>query len=71
MLAGEWVPTKSQQIDFDKLPRVPVKHVVVSDVRAKGNSPAKLDLKNAKFVKAPVEGLRCPRSGIYTVDGGL
>ena len=30
----------------------------------------KIDEKNAKFVKASGEGLRCPRSGIYTVDGG-
>lgn len=31
----------------------------------------KIDLKAGKFVKMPIEGLRCPRSGIYTVDGGL
>ena len=31
----------------------------------------RIDLKAAKFVKASTEGLRCPRSGIYTVDGGL
>lgn len=31
----------------------------------------KIDLKGAKFVKAPVEGLSCPRSGIFTVDGGM
>lgn len=31
----------------------------------------KIDLKAAKFIKVPVEGLRCPRSGIYTVDGGM
>jgi hypothetical protein len=31
----------------------------------------KIDLKAAKFVKASTDGLRCPRSGIYTVDGGL
>jgi hypothetical protein len=30
----------------------------------------KIDQKNAKFVKASSEGLHCPRSGIYTVDGG-
>jgi hypothetical protein len=30
----------------------------------------KVDLDAAKFVKAPTAGLRCPRSGIYTVDGG-
>jgi len=30
----------------------------------------KIDLKGAKFIKASSEGLRCPRSGIYTVDGG-
>src|SRR5437879_5064974 len=31
----------------------------------------KIDLKGAKFIKASSEGLRCPRTGIYTVDGGL
>ena len=31
----------------------------------------KIDLKSAKFIKASTEGLRCPRSAIYTVDGGL
>jgi hypothetical protein len=31
----------------------------------------KINLKGAKFVKASTDGLRCPRSAIYTVDGGL
>ncbi len=31
----------------------------------------KIDLKGAKFIKASTDGLRCPRSAIYTVDGGL
>ena len=31
----------------------------------------KIDLKAAKFVKVSTDGLRCPRSGIYTVDGGM
>jgi hypothetical protein len=30
----------------------------------------KIDQQHAKFVKASVEGLVCPRSGIYSVDGG-
>jgi hypothetical protein len=30
-----------------------------------------IDEKSAKFVKTPMEGLQCPRSGISTVDGGL
>jgi hypothetical protein len=30
----------------------------------------KIDLDAAKFIKAPIAGLRCPRNGIYTVDGG-
>jgi hypothetical protein len=30
----------------------------------------KIDQRHAKFVKIPTEGLLCPRSGIYTVDGG-
>jgi hypothetical protein len=31
----------------------------------------KIDEKNAKFVSLSTEGLRCPRSGISTSDGGL
>ena len=31
----------------------------------------KIDLKRARFVKAPIEGVRCPKSLIFTVDGGL
>ncbi|MGQ0685538.1 hypothetical protein [Bradyrhizobium sp.] len=30
----------------------------------------KIDQKSARFVRAP-EGLRCPRSSIFTVDGGM
>lgn len=30
----------------------------------------RIDEKNGKFVSIPVEGLRCPRSGITTSDGG-
>jgi hypothetical protein len=31
----------------------------------------KIDEKGARFVKAAGDGLRCSRSGIYTVDGGM
>jgi hypothetical protein len=31
----------------------------------------KIDQQHAKFVKASIDGLVCPRSGIYTIDGGL
>ena len=31
----------------------------------------KIDQPHAKFVKIATDGLLCPRSGIYTVDGGL
>lgn len=30
----------------------------------------KIDQQKAKFIKISTEGLVCPRSGIYTVDGG-
>jgi len=30
----------------------------------------KIDGKSAKFVKMSVDGLRCPRDGIFSVDGG-
>lgn len=45
MLSGSWVPENTHDIDFAALPRVPGEHVVISDVRAKGNDPAKLDKK--------------------------
>lgn len=31
----------------------------------------KIDEKKAKFVSLPAEGLRCARSGVNTLDGGL
>ena len=34
MLAGPWVPADPHTIDFANLPRVPVQHAIVSDVRA-------------------------------------
>lgn len=45
MLSGAWVPGKTQQIDFDKLPRAPSQHAVISSVRAPGSSPLVLDHK--------------------------
>lgn len=35
MLTGDWAPADHHQIDFDKLPRLPVEHTVVNDVRAR------------------------------------
>lgn len=35
MLAGSWVPASPDEIDFEKLPRVPTQHAVVSDVAPK------------------------------------
>lgn len=34
MLRGPWVPANPQDIDFNRLPRVPAQHIVVSDVSA-------------------------------------
>src|SRR6266576_743298 len=31
----------------------------------------KIDQKEMKFASVPVEGLRCPRSGVITLDGSL
>ncbi len=33
MLAGDWLPDDHHRIDYDALPRLPVEHTVVSDVR--------------------------------------
>jgi hypothetical protein len=30
----------------------------------------KIDEKSAKFVKMTTDDLRCPRDGIFSVDGG-
>lgn len=45
MLEGEWVPSETRRIDFEKLPRVPSEHVVISDVRASERPIQKLDKK--------------------------
>ena len=34
MLVGDWLPKDPHQIDHQRLPRLPVEHVVVSDVRS-------------------------------------
>ena len=33
MLAGDWVPEDSHQIDYEKLPRVKAEHAIIGDVR--------------------------------------
>lgn len=56
--------------------KLPDLFVGVLNAEVKGDQlPAlhlwKIDLKAAKFIKAPIEGMHCPRNAIYTVDGGL
>lgn len=43
MLAGRWVPSDPSTIDFEKLPRIPSEHVVVSSVRVPGGDLTKVD----------------------------
>ncbi len=38
MLSGDWVPENTHDLDFYRMPRVPVEHVVVSDVRDEGGA---------------------------------
>jgi hypothetical protein len=38
MLSGDWVPGNTHDIDFLKLPQVPVEHIIVSDVRDEGGT---------------------------------
>lgn len=38
MLAGDWLPNDPHQIDYKKLPRVPVEHAMISDVRDFGGT---------------------------------
>ena len=45
MLAGPWLPANPHTLDFASLPHAPSEHVLISDVRAKSNDPAKLDKK--------------------------
>jgi hypothetical protein len=48
---------------------------ILDGTTAKDPLPAvtawKIDQQHARFVKLSSEGLLCPRSGIYTIDGGL
>ena len=52
--------------------------VAILDAETESGAPTlpakiawKIDEKKGKFVSLSTEGLRCPRSGISTVDGGL
>ncbi len=52
--------------------------VAILDAETESGAPTlpaktawKIDEKKAKFVSLSTEGLRCPRDGISTVDGGL
>jgi hypothetical protein len=52
--------------------------VAILDAATDSSAPAlpakiawKVDEKQGKFVSLSAEGLRCPRSGISSVDGGL
>lgn len=49
MLRGDWVPTNPRSLNFAQLPKIPSRHVVVSDVRA--GSPA-------------IEGQNLPMGGV-------
>jgi len=46
MLAGDWVPEDTQSVDFSKLPRVPLQHAMVNDVRAEAIPRLVLDKKS-------------------------
>ena len=46
MLSGPWLPENPHQLDFQALPKVPSQHVVISEVRAKGSDPTRLDTKS-------------------------
>jgi hypothetical protein len=43
MLAGPWLPENPHLLDFASLPKVPSVHLVLSDVRAKGQDPSRID----------------------------
>lgn len=43
MLAGAWLPENPHQLDLASLPKVPSIHLVISDVRAKGSDPSRID----------------------------
>jgi len=43
MLAGAWVPDDPRTIDFEKLPRIPSEHTIVSHVGVAGSDPNKAD----------------------------
>ena len=41
MLQGDWLPEDTHDIDFANLPRVPLRHTVVSDVHPEGCEPGR------------------------------
>ncbi len=51
MLAGDWLPGETHKIDYDKLPRIPGSHMVVSDVRHKMgvNQHSDLDYYDGRY----------------------
>ena len=68
MLAGDWLPEYPHQIDYEKLPRVTAKHVVISDVRdhagTRVHQHAYLAHHDGRFWAMWSDGPGGPRAGV-------
>ena len=68
MLAGDWLPEDPHQVDYEKLPRVTAKHVVISDVRdhagTRVHQHAYLAHHDGRFWAMWSEGPGGPRRGV-------
>lgn len=67
MLAGDWAPADTHQIDYRKLPRVPAQHTIISDVRDRAGTRvhqhAYLAHHNGRFWAMWSDGPGLPRRG--------
>jgi len=68
MLTGNWLPEDPHQIDYEKLPRVAAKHVVISDVRdhagTRVHQHAYLAHHDGRFWAMWSDGPGGPRAGV-------
>jgi hypothetical protein len=62
MLSGSWLPENPHQLDFDALPKVPVEHAVVSDVR---------DVRSTETVAKPNTQPPLLKHGAYNLHNYL
>ena len=60
MLQGDWLPEDTHDIDFANLPRVPLRHTVVSDVHPEGCEPGRETLYKDQGARQSAQLPRLP-----------